>query len=131
MAGARAKKLHRAAFAYEARNMQGEVILRRVSSCIENMGALIILDAMVEATVKSRSLGFEFLLFLTSSLRLVLVSNRMCRPNWQEKILVDDLYSLAQSDVVCHSIFVPKLVIGDVSFQAKLATDMPINHCMV
>ena len=96
------------------------------------MGALIILDAMVEAAVKARSLGFKFLLFLTDSLRSVLVSsNRMCRPKWQERILVDDLYSLAQSDVVCHSVFVPKLVIGDVSFLAKLATDMPINHCMV
>ena len=95
------------------------------------MGALIILDAMVEAVVKARSLGFKFLLFLTDSLRPVLVSNRMCRPNWQERILVDDLYSLAQSDVVCHFVFVPKLVIGDVNSLAKLATDMPINHCMV
>ena len=95
------------------------------------MGDLIILDTMVEAAVKARSLGFKFLLFLTDSLRSVLVSNRMCRTNWQERILVDDLYSLAQSDVVCHSVFVPKLVIGDVSFLAKLATDMPINHCMV
>ena len=44
---------------------------------------------------------------------------------------MDDLYSLAQSNVVCHSVFVPKLVIGDFSFLAKLATNMPINHCMV
>ena len=116
---------------YEARNMQGEVILQRVSSCTENMGALIILDAMVEAAVKARSLGFKFLLFLIDILRPVLVSNRMCRPNWQERILVDDLYNLAQFNVVCHSVFVPKLVIGNVSFLAKLATDMPINHCMV
>ena len=71
MAGARAKKRHRAAFAYEARNLQREVILQRVSSCTENMGDLIILDTMVEAAVKARSFGFKFLLFLTDSLRPV------------------------------------------------------------
>ena len=81
MIRARAKKLHRAAFSYEARNMQGEVILQRVSSCIENMVALIILNAMVEAAIKARGLGFKFLLFPIDSLRPVLVSNRMCRPN--------------------------------------------------
>ena len=75
--------------------MQGEVILQIMSSCTENMGALIILDAMVEAAVKAKSLGFKFRLFLIDILRPVLVSNRMCRPNWQERILVDDLYSLA------------------------------------
>ena len=47
------------------------------------------------------------------------------------KDFVDDLYSLTQSDVVYHFVFVPKLEIGDVSFLANLAIDVPINHCMV
>ena len=41
---------------------------------------------------------YNFLLFLSGSMRPVLVSNRKCRPNWQERIL---------------------------------ATEMPIDHCML
>ena len=80
VAGVRAKKLHRASFAYEARNLQGEVILQRVSSCTEKVGALLILEAMVDAVIKAKGLGYNFILSLSDSWRFVLVSNRKCRP---------------------------------------------------
>ena len=79
VAGVRAKKLHRASFAYEARNLQGEVILQRVSSCTEKVGALLILEAMVDAVIKAKGLGYNFILSLSDSWRPVLVSNRKCR----------------------------------------------------
>lgn len=98
----------------------------KVSSCTEKMGALTIQEAMIEAAIKARGLGYNFLLFLSNSKRSVLVSNRIWRPNWQERILLDDWSNLVNSNLVYHSVHVPKVVIRNVSFLAKLANKMPI-----
>lgn len=104
--------------------------MQRVSSCTEKMGALIIQEAMVEAAIKARGLGYNFLLFLSDSQRLVLVSNRKCRPKWQERVLMEDWSNLVQFDLVYHFVYVPKVVLSNVIFLAKLASEMPIGHCM-
>ena len=51
------------------------MILQRVSSCIEKMGALLILEAMVDAIIKAKGFGYNFILLLSDSWRPVLVSN--------------------------------------------------------
>ena len=100
MARVRAKKLHRASFAYEARNLQGEVILQRVSSCTEKVGALLILEAMVDAVIKAKGLGYNFILSLSDSWRFVLVSNRKCRPvfGWYDLFQIGISWQFAN----CH-----------------------------
>lgn len=85
---------------------------------------------MVETAIKARGWGYNFLLFLSDSKRLVLVSNRNCRPNSQERVLVEDWSNLAHSDLVYHFVYAPKFVLSNVSFLAKLAFEMPIDHYM-
>ena len=104
--------------------------MQRVSSCIEKMGALLILEAMVDAIIKAKGFGYNFILLLSDSWRPVLVSNRKCRPSWQEKVLVEDGCSIAQIGLVYYFVCVLKVVIGNVSFLAKLATEMLVDHCM-
>ncbi|XP_030963645.1 uncharacterized protein LOC115984778 [Quercus lobata] len=130
VARARAKKLHRSGFAYEAMNLPGDVILQRTSSCTEKQPALTIQEAMLEAVIKARDLGYNFLLLLSDSRRSVLVSNRQCTPTWQERVLLAS-ETLIHSDLVFHAVYVPAVVLSNVSSLAKLATEMPINHCMV
>lgn len=86
---------------------------------------------MIEAAIKARGLGYNFLLFLSDRKRSVQVFDRICRTNWKKRISFDDWSNLVNSDLVYHSVCVPKVVISNVSFLAKLATKMPINHCML
>ena len=44
------------------------------------MGYNFILEAMVDAVIKAKGLGYNFILSLSDSWRPVLVSNRKCRP---------------------------------------------------
>ena len=51
-------------FAYEARDMTGSTILKGISSCILETTPTAIQEAMVETTIKVKSLGFNQILFL-------------------------------------------------------------------
>ena len=51
-----------------------------MSSCTEKVGALLILEAMVDVVIKAKGSGYNFILSLSDSWRPVLVSNRKCRP---------------------------------------------------
>ena len=76
MAEARLKRLNRAGFAYEAKNMQGDIILQGVSSCIRKTVLITIQEAMWEAAMKARDLGYNNFVFLSDSKRVVQVTNR-------------------------------------------------------
>ena len=63
--GARKKKARRCGFVYEAKNMQGNIIVQGVSSYATETIPNAIQEAMVEAAIKARSLGFnQFFFFL-------------------------------------------------------------------
>ena len=78
--GARMKRLNRSCFAYEAKNLQGNVILQGVSSCTGKTIPLIIQEAMLEAAIQARELGCYNLLFLSDSNRAVQVTNKKWTP---------------------------------------------------
>ncbi|KAL0004917.1 hypothetical protein SO802_012478 [Lithocarpus litseifolius] len=79
--GARKKKARRCGFAYKAKNMQGNIIFEGVSSCAAETIPNAIQEAVVEAAIKARSLGFNQILFLNDSRRSVQVTNKEIAPS--------------------------------------------------
>ena len=129
--GVKQKRLNRAGIAYEAKSMNEDTIMQRVSSYTVKPVLVTIQEAMLEATIKARNLGYTHFLFLSDSRRAVQVFNMECIPNWQEKILLTDWIHPSLKDCTYHSLFVPKFVNNHVNKLAKLATIMPIHSCMV
>jgi len=82
VARARLKRLNRADFAYEAKNMLGDIILQGVSSCIRKTVPITSQEAMWEVAMKARDLGYNNFVFLGDSKRVVQVTNRKWTPTW-------------------------------------------------
>ena len=131
VATVREKRHNRTGLAYEAKSIQGVEVLQGITSCTGKLISIAIQEAMIEAAVKARSLGFNHFLFLCGIKRAVNVTNGFWPPSWQERVLLSDWASLARNDVYFHSIYVPRIVNSYVSNLAKLATTMPIHHCIV
>ena len=79
--GARLKKLNKSGYAYEAKTTQGDTILQLISSYTGQTVPVIIQEAMLEATIKARDLGYKYVLFLTDSRRAVQVNNNKITPS--------------------------------------------------
>jgi len=131
VATVREKRHNRTGLAYEAKRIQGVEVLQRITSYTGKLISIAIQEATIEAAVKAWSLGFNHFLFLFGGKRAVNVTNGFWPPSWQERVLLSDWASLARNDVYFHSIYVPRIVNSYVSNLAKLATTMPIHHCMV
>ena len=74
------KRLNRSGFTFKAKNLQGNVILQGVSSYTGKTLPLIIQEAMLEAAMRARELGYYNLLFLSDSNRAVQVTNKKWTP---------------------------------------------------
>ena len=59
VAAARVKRHNRTGFAYEAKSIQGDVVLQGITSCTGKVVSIAIHEAMIEAAIKARSLGFN------------------------------------------------------------------------
>ena len=75
IAGAR-----RSGFAYEAKNMQRVIIFYGGLSCAVGSALIAIQEAMVEAAIKARNLGYSQILFLSDSKITVQVANKERNP---------------------------------------------------
>lgn len=54
-------------------------------------------EALMEAITKARNIGYQRILVLCNSRRLVQVTNLERAPHWQKQTMVSDLLSLQQS----------------------------------
>ena len=54
-------------------------------------------EALMNALLKARDMGYQRILVLCNSSRLVQVSNLVRAPNWQEQTMVSDILSLQQN----------------------------------
>uniref|UniRef100_A0A7N2R032 Uncharacterized protein n=1 Tax=Quercus lobata TaxID=97700 RepID=A0A7N2R032_QUELO len=59
VAAARVKRHNRTGVAYEAKSIQGDVVLQGITSCTGKVVSIAIQEAMIEAAIKARSLGFN------------------------------------------------------------------------
>lgn len=70
----------------------------------------IVQEAVAEALIKARDLGFRQVLLLTDCKRLAQVCNMKGQPKWQEQSMMKYLQCLTQHGLTIHTIFVPKLI---------------------
>ena len=82
IASAKLKKTRRSAYAYEAKNLQGEIMFSGVASCAASSAYGAGLEALMEVALKARNMGFNRVIFLSNSKSLVQMSNRERAPNW-------------------------------------------------
>ena len=106
IAGVMRKRARRSAYAYKAKNMQGESMFCGVASSAANSACGASQEAMVEASIKARNAGFHQVLILSNSRRLVHTVNKERNPNWQERTMMADLSSLHQNGFVLKMLFV-------------------------
>ncbi|XP_030966604.1 uncharacterized protein LOC115987239 [Quercus lobata] len=129
LAGAKRKRAKRSAYAYEARNLQGEVVFCGIRSCATGSIVGAVQEAIVEAAVKAKNLGYQQILMLSNCKKLVQVVDKKRAPDWKERTLMADMSSLQQMGLDCRLIFVSKVILNYVWSLAILATKEPTYYC--
>ena len=131
--GARRKNPNRCGYAYEAINLQGDLISSGGASCAADSVLGAVQKAIMEASIKATTLGNRQILVPSDCKRLVQVSNGKNSPKWKEKIMLTDLHSLSQNGLVFQSFLyqLPRIILCKVATLAEQATRMPTNHCWI
>lgn len=100
-----------------------------IRSCTANSVADAVQEAVVKASIQARSLGYQQILLLSNCKKLVLVFNRLRKPDWKERTMMADLTHLQQFGLVVKLIFVPKVILNNVWKLAMMATKVPTHYC--
>ena len=100
-----------------------------IRSCVASSAAGAIHEALVEASIQVRTLGFQQVLVLSNCRKLVLLFNGFAKLDWRERTMMADLSHMQQTALVFKLIFVPKVVLDNVWNLAKLAIDVPTHFC--
>ncbi|KAL0015319.1 hypothetical protein SO802_002388 [Lithocarpus litseifolius] len=129
LVGARRKGRFDSAFAYEAKNRQAEVVFWRVKSCVASSAVGALHEALVEASIQARTLGFQQVLVLSNCRKLVLLFNGCAKRNWRERTMMENLSYIQQASVVFKLTFVPKVVLENVYHLASQTTNVPTHVC--
>lgn len=129
LAAHRSRKTRRSGFAYEALNLDGCVLFTGGASSGRKPHFLAIQDALIEAMLKKKELGFNRILTLNNSKRLVQRCNLLGTPSWQEQCLTSDLLRLQQKGMTIHSFFVPRIMISHVIELVAITTSFPVHFC--
>ena len=129
LAGARSRKPNSWSSAYEAITRQGDCLFYGVNSCVAGTAVEALLDAMVEAAIKAKNHGFQYILFLGASRHLVQLFQHRKTTNRLQQIRLADLDFLTQNGLCCEVFLVPHLVVISVWLVANMACQMPLNGC--
>lgn len=129
LASARRMKKYTTAYAFEAKNRYGEIVFRGIRSCAASSVADALQEALVEASITARSLGYQQVLLLSCCKKLVQVCSGWKIPDWKEKTMMADLSHLQQIGLAFKLMFVPKVVLSNVWQLAVMATKMPTKYC--
>ena len=111
IAGRKRKQTNRSAYAYEARTVQGNCIFLGTFSCATKTALGAAQEALMDALLKARDMGYQRILVLCNSSRLVQV-----------------ILSLQQNGLLCKLLFVPNIVLCHVCYLVDQATKMPIHQ---
>ena len=90
-------------------------------------GAL--LEAVVEASMTAKDQGFNQVLYLTDSRKLLQTFKIKTASDWHDSTRLADLNFLSTSGFHCHMVCVPHMVVKESWSLAKLATRVPIHFC--
>ena len=83
-----------------------------IKSCAAGSVAGAVQEAIVEAAVKAKNLGYQQILMLSNCKRLVQVVDKKRAPDWKERTLMADMSSLQQMGLDCRLIFVSKVILN-------------------
>ena len=109
--------------------MQGDSIFYSVTSSAAKATCGAMLDAVVEAGIRVKNHGYQQVLFLGASRKLVQVFRNRKTSDWLHHTRIVDLNFLNQNGPCCNMFLVPHLIVKPVWSVAKLATQMPMNYC--
>ena len=84
----------RSDYAFEVKTMEGVVIFRDGESNGGKSHHLLIQEAMEDAIIKTKELGYTKMLILCNSKRLVQICSQRSKPTWLEQTLILDLNQL-------------------------------------
>ena len=122
IARVRRKKSRKSAYAFEAKNMQGDIMFCGVISSTARSAYGATQEAMVEADLA--------VLLISNRKSLIQVMNKEKKiPDWQEKTMMADISFLQQNGLTSKLYLVPKVVIDQVWSVAYMATRLPIHQC--
>ncbi|KAF3946252.1 hypothetical protein CMV_027461 [Castanea mollissima] len=126
VSGARLNRTRRYSFAYEAVNMQGVIVFFGVASSAARSKGGAMFEAMVDAAIRAKHHGFQYILFLGDDRRVVQAFRKKRSSDWLDNTRLADLNTLTQSGLVCNMLFVPHIIVNHVWYVAKIATQLPI-----
>lgn len=92
IAGVRKKRVQRSAYSYTAQNIQGATVFKGCTSSAAGSAYGALLEALMEAAVQARIHGFNQILVLSSSKRLVQLFNMNCNPSGKKKLCLKISY---------------------------------------
>ncbi|KAF3975213.1 hypothetical protein CMV_001525 [Castanea mollissima] len=95
--GARCNRTKRCSFAHEAVNMQGVCVFFGVASSAARSKGGVMLEAMVDAAIRAKHHGFQYILFLGDDRRVVQAFRMKRSTDWLDNTRLADLNILAQS----------------------------------
>ena len=121
-------KKTRSDYAFEVKTMEGAVIFRGGESNGGKSHHLVIQEAMEDAIIKTKELGYTKMLILCNSKRLMQICSQRSKPTWLEQTLILDLNQLQQQGLINH-LFVPKEVISNILPLAYITTCFSVHHC--
>ena len=72
---------------------------------------VVMFEAMVEAAIRAKQHGFQYVLFLGDDRRVVQAFRKKRSTDWLDKTRLADLNALAQSGLFCKMLFVPHIIV--------------------
>ena len=94
LVGCTRRKCNRSGYDYEANDLKGDQIFSGGASSLSPSFPAAVQNAIVEAAIKARDLGFRQVLFLTDCKRITQVCNGVSQSRWQETSMMTDLHYL-------------------------------------
>lgn len=116
VASVRSKRYRKCSYAYEARGIQGEVVLWGAANSTAKTKYGALQEAMVESVIKAMQHGFHTLLFLTTCRRLSQVLGQVTKPDLFEMTMLADISHLQQNGLIFKMYIVPRIVLAHVFF---------------
>ncbi|KAF3962232.1 hypothetical protein CMV_013230 [Castanea mollissima] len=113
---------------YEALTLHGENVFFGVASTTARTATGALLEAVIEAGLAAKAQGFPNVLFITDSKRLMQTIKKECVMDWMDSTRLADYCFLTQNGLFCDVFWVPHVIVKDIWFVAKVATQMPQHY---
>uniref|UniRef100_A0A7N2LM14 Uncharacterized protein n=1 Tax=Quercus lobata TaxID=97700 RepID=A0A7N2LM14_QUELO len=102
--------------------MQGVSVFFRVACSAARSKGGTMFEAMVDAAIRAKHHGFQYILFLGDDRRVVQAFRKKRSTDWLDNTRLADLNNFTQSGLFCNMPFEPHIIVKHVWSIAKIAT---------